>query len=464
MPVWDPVVFNDYLYVGLREPIEAFEAQSSSQVEKANDEVPPWEDPTHHGYMIVKTKAEGEPPYDFDLVISHGAYAADPSASVISEFVYKGRLYVGTDKPAEIIRLNPDDTWDLVMGTPRETPDGWRYPLSGMDNGFDWPLNIHVYRMDQYDGVLYAGTADNTTRYRNVPLLGEAIAAKQGFDLYRSPDGWHWTKLTRTGFDNPFQMGIRVFSSTPYGLFFGSFSFWEGCQIWLGTSAEAEPGPGGERGLAGLAARSRIPFLLSAAGDSGAPPSPPRRVLAEWQEDRAVLSWEPEDSKAECFRVYRRDSGEETAEAEEVGIASEPFFVDPTVQPDRRYHYTVRAEREDGLLSPASNLCPAPSLYPAVTFHSLEERIRRSERGGGFVDGESASAVYALLASAREALEKNSMDGALRELKELCTTLERAEDAGIRPFHAVDLEILADMLLRRASLCEGGLLGREDLL
>ena len=104
--------------------------------------------------MIVKTKAEGEPPYDFDLVLSHGAYAEDPSASVISEFVYKGRLYVGTDKPAEMIRLNPDDTWDLVMGTPRETPDGWRYPLSGMDNGFDWPLNIHVYRMDQYDGVL----------------------------------------------------------------------------------------------------------------------------------------------------------------------------------------------------------------------------------------------------------------------------------------------------------------------
>ena len=75
--------------------------------------------------------------------------------------VFKGRLYVGTDRPAELLRINPDDTWDLVVGTPRQTPEGVKRPLSGMDVGFDNPLNIHVWRMQSHNGYLFVGHAES---------------------------------------------------------------------------------------------------------------------------------------------------------------------------------------------------------------------------------------------------------------------------------------------------------------
>ena len=72
------------------------------------------------------------------------------------------------------------------MGTPRETPDGWKYPLSGMDAGFNWPLNIHMYRMQEHDGVLYIGTADITTYLKQIPGVDESLGWQYGFDLYRT--------------------------------------------------------------------------------------------------------------------------------------------------------------------------------------------------------------------------------------------------------------------------------------
>ena len=85
--------------------------------------------------------------------------------------VYNGQLYVGTASPAEIYRINPDDTWDLVVGTPRQLPSGqWKYPLSGIDEGFNNQFNDHIYRMEDDTGTLYAGTYDSSTNWEGTSV------------------------------------------------------------------------------------------------------------------------------------------------------------------------------------------------------------------------------------------------------------------------------------------------------
>jgi len=127
MLVWDICPFNGYLYVGVRDTLQIF--LDSANTPEADE---------GKGYRIYKTDCTGEPSYTFIPVVTHGGYLLPkPSKSPVSMFVFKNRLYVGTDKPAELIRINPDDTWDLVVGEPRETPEGWKYPLSGMGPGFD---------------------------------------------------------------------------------------------------------------------------------------------------------------------------------------------------------------------------------------------------------------------------------------------------------------------------------------
>ena len=92
---------------------------------------------TATGYTVLKTRAQGTPPYQFITVVPGGAYLPDrPSKSVVSMHESFGRLYVGTATYTEIIRINPDDTWELVIGSPRlaplpgggvrvEVPDQW---------------------------------------------------------------------------------------------------------------------------------------------------------------------------------------------------------------------------------------------------------------------------------------------------------------------------------------------------
>src|SRR5262249_15379255 len=41
-------------------------------------------------------------------------------------------------------------------------------------------------------------------------------------ELWRTSDGNHWTPVTRNGFGNPYNWGIRSLLSTPHGLFVGT--------------------------------------------------------------------------------------------------------------------------------------------------------------------------------------------------------------------------------------------------
>jgi hypothetical protein len=213
MTVFQQVPYNGFLYVGTTD--------------------------RENGYAVLKTDASSTPPYTFIPVVTNGGFRQPrPSKSVISMFVFKDRLYVGMDRPAELIRINPDDSWDLIVGTPRETPDGRKEPLSGMDDGFDFALNGHMWRMAEYNGWLYVGTYDQSTLSHTVPWLDEILRPDMGFDLYATQDGEHFFMITRNGFDDMFSYGVRTMVPTPHGLFLGIANHYYGLQIWRGVPGQ----------------------------------------------------------------------------------------------------------------------------------------------------------------------------------------------------------------------------------
>jgi hypothetical protein len=202
------------------------------------------------GFQIWKTPG-GRKPYRWVPVIRDGASRGNLNEIAISMCVFNNALYVGTaiqnggydrvnnvgPAAAELIRIHPDDSWDLIVGTPRRTPVGRKFPLSGKGPGFDNPFNGYFWRMAVHAGWLYLGTYKWTvflpylTRDRWGPefrwLVDQAGAeelasAAGGFDLWCTPDGVNWYPVTRNGFDNPYNDGVRTMQSTPHGLFVGT--------------------------------------------------------------------------------------------------------------------------------------------------------------------------------------------------------------------------------------------------
>jgi hypothetical protein len=225
------------------------------------------------GYSVWKTDATGPPPYSLIPVVTDGAGRGATMASVVSMHVFDGRLYVGGAGwypslylSCEVIRVEPDDSWQVVVGNPRSTPGGLRSPISGLADGFGNPNNFHIWRMEDHQGVLYAGTFDAAARRRSFVGSNLPPAADDGFDLYASADGQHWTTVTNDAFESPFDFGCRSLLSTPVGLFLGSTNDAEGTGVWLATTTgppataeapdEAAPeGLEGEDGREALAPR-----------------------------------------------------------------------------------------------------------------------------------------------------------------------------------------------------------------
>ena len=203
------------------------------------------------GLQIWKTDGEGGVPYKWKKVIERGAGRGPFNEGAAALIPFKGALYVATGVanggfhrdydlgPAapELIRLWPDDSWDLIVGYPRTTSQGLKVPLSGYSGGFDHVLNGYIWRLHVHDGWLYAGTFNGNN---NVPYLQPHIWPEDilhqynswgwdhvmrnysGCELWRTNDGIHWENVTRNGFGNRFNWGIRNMASTPHGLFVGT--------------------------------------------------------------------------------------------------------------------------------------------------------------------------------------------------------------------------------------------------
>ena len=219
-------VFNDHLYAGTL---------------NIND-----------GYEVWKTDGEGKPPFRWQRVVRNGAYRGKLNQVAMTLRAFGDYLYVGSAiqnggfdvdagiGPAspEIIRIARDDSWELITGEPRLTPDGLKVPLSGLGPAFGNPFASYLWSMCVHDGWLYAGNAVWTIFLRysrkgsNWPAhirrifdlknIEKMIHEAGGCTLWRSRDGMRWVPVTLNGFGNYFNMGFRTMASTPYGLFVGA--------------------------------------------------------------------------------------------------------------------------------------------------------------------------------------------------------------------------------------------------
>ena len=99
------------------------------------------------GYQIWKTPANGAGPTRWRKVVDRGAHRGPFNEIAMSMCVFRDALYVGSavqnggfdrvskvgPAAAEIIRIHPDDSWDLVVGEERRTPRGSSGPPRAQD-------------------------------------------------------------------------------------------------------------------------------------------------------------------------------------------------------------------------------------------------------------------------------------------------------------------------------------------
>lgn len=259
--VFEMGTFNDHLYAGTVNPFTGFE--------------------------LWKTDGEGGPPYRWKRVLQRGAYRGVHNEVLGAMCAFNGALYVCSGvanggyhrrfdigpAASELIRVWPDDSWELLIGNARITPEGAKVPLSGYSPGFDNLFTGYFWRMCVHDGWLYMGTLNwaNMLPYLPTHVWPEDTLVQLhrwgteqvnrhfgGFGLWRSPDGLRWEPVTRSGFGNKYNWGVRTFASSPHGLFVGTAnvfgpmmamereSGWEyaanprgGCEIYLGRHAAA---------------------------------------------------------------------------------------------------------------------------------------------------------------------------------------------------------------------------------
>lgn len=403
------------------------------------------------GYAVFKTRVTGPPPYQLTTVIPAGAFlTVRPSKSVVSMHVYRGRLYVGTATQTEIIRINPDDTWDLVIGPPRValSPTGgaeWKYPISGLDAGFGHTLNDHAWQMDDPYGYLYVGTYNASTPTRLDPVNGPLLKHNMGAHLYRTPDGWYYNPITTNGFTNLydpyggiFDYGIRTMVSTPFGPFLGTANDYYGLGIFRAVRRAPAAIPPGRVEIEPAKTGGA---LLSWVASPGA------KLYKIWRaEIRPILVRDDTN-----FEGWNGVTGNKIPDIyitpyQVVGVTSNTFFIDLKIQTGKRYMYYVTAESKTGKTSERSNLVTFPLLTPPVTFAQLLREVDNLTRRQRFRSPELQ------MKARQQVLDAKTFAGACQILRALDKLNQlKISDPVLDP-DSTDFEILISKLIRRLQL------------
>jgi hypothetical protein len=244
---------------------------------------------------------------DWVRVVSGGAGDAYNSFGAdIEEF--NGNLYVGSmslpitqnpdgtgglrmPKGFDLIRLDKDDNWDLIIGDyviPPERQTGSTsergLPMSGWPSGFGNPFNFYNWQLEEHNGLFYLTTFDASSFLRIIndidlgdldlstidqSLINTRISELQssgiddaytaqllqalqqqnigdilemlgtsfgGADMWVSSDGIHWVPVELNGLNNPNNYGFRTLLSTEDGLYVGTANPFQGCEVWLGKA------------------------------------------------------------------------------------------------------------------------------------------------------------------------------------------------------------------------------------
>ncbi|WP_287129732.1 hypothetical protein [Candidatus Cyanaurora vandensis] len=117
----------------------------------------------------------------------------------------------------EVLRVHPDNSWDLISGTPRFSPYGLKIPLSALGPGFNEPTNTRMPFLLAHQDRLYVGTQ-----------------GFKGFQMWSSADGEDWSPVELEGVR---QKRILTARSTPLGLVLvldiGTEQHTTGLEIWV---------------------------------------------------------------------------------------------------------------------------------------------------------------------------------------------------------------------------------------
>jgi hypothetical protein len=156
-------------------------------------------------------------------------------------------------KAFDLIRIKPNDTWQLLVGnrTPEDPVPGApaRKPLTGWPSGFGMPTCLYCWQLEVYNGYLYLGSMDMSSMLRVAvdagmelpdmgtgmpPQLMQIVLKAAGFDLWKSPDGLVWLPVTVTGMGEYHNYGARTIRVHNNKLYIGTANPFKGFQVWVG--------------------------------------------------------------------------------------------------------------------------------------------------------------------------------------------------------------------------------------
>jgi hypothetical protein len=187
------------------------------------------------GYQVWETRAEGQPPFTWTQVISDGADGFNQNLTVSAMAEFGGALYVGSGitgygydrindigpASAELIRVHPDGSWDLIVGRMRFSRSGLKVPLSLLGPGLDDFYNSAIWALAEHEGVLYLGT-HQWEALRALELKSSELVG--GYQLWASEDGENWQLVIDDGRGNAAEFAVAALASTPLGLVVGTQS------------------------------------------------------------------------------------------------------------------------------------------------------------------------------------------------------------------------------------------------
>lgn len=186
----------------------------------------------HRGFQLWSATPGDDLPWAWTRVIERGAwrYSLAPRVTAMAEF--GGALYLGAaisetgfgvdragPAAAELLRVRPDGGWDVMVGAPRFSPDGFKVPLSGTGPGFGDPFATAILDLTEVGGVLYAATRNIQAEYRlNAKDGASAPPRRDGARIWASSDGEDWQALPIAGHGDPSVTAIRAVCAGPSGL------------------------------------------------------------------------------------------------------------------------------------------------------------------------------------------------------------------------------------------------------
>jgi hypothetical protein len=243
---------------------------------------------TKLGYTVYRS-ASPQDLTTFIPLVPRGAGRGNFIAAPVSMFPFNGALYVGSNGygaslESELIRINPDDSWELVVGAAREVNGVTIQPTSGQGDGFGNPYNAHFWRMAEYNGGLYLGTNDRS--YFAAAVGDPNAVGEEGFDLYATCDGNNWFTVTGDAFaSGGLNFGVRTMEPYLDKLIIGGANQVEGNKVWTYKTLDCAA-----LQQAAQAQNSANPATRMLAPTPAIPPSD---LAADRRRCSVELTWQP---------------------------------------------------------------------------------------------------------------------------------------------------------------------------